>query len=314
MPLELIEVGAQVPLNKMNESAQKFRMTTEGPPLDQLAASMKAHGQIHAISLLDEGDGVYEVINGHRRFDAASRSGLPSLRSNIYRIPDNEVANKDVLIQQHLYAANMAEPLVPLERARMFDALMQEFDFDVAKVADLFEGETAETVADTLKFLAIDQTVIDVITANPEKFSEAHVRVLAEYASPATKHAWRMKPQEQLTVAREIADQTDKQMVKDPRKLETRIRHVVKERRQAESAKRATTTKGQTDPVKALFKAIESAESAVRGLREFDVASIDSIDAGDKGDGIKRVFDLIEQLQAFNDDRLSKVAIRKAAS
>ena len=38
----------------------------------------------------------------------------------------------------------------------MFDEVMREFNFDVVRVADLFDGETPETITDTLRFLAID--------------------------------------------------------------------------------------------------------------------------------------------------------------
>src|SRR5439155_22133012 len=130
------------------------------------------------------------------RVAAALRGDLPSLRANVYRVPPEEEENRELFIQQHLYAANMAEPLLPVERARMFDALMRDFGFDVERVAEVFEGETVATVTDTMKYLAIDETVLDIVAANPEKFSEAHLEILAEYASPSTKGAWRMKPEE----------------------------------------------------------------------------------------------------------------------
>jgi ParB/RepB/Spo0J family partition protein len=314
MPLEVVDIGRQMPLAQIAESAQKVRKETADQGLDDLLKSMRAHGQIHAISLVENGDGTYEVANGHRRVAAATRGDLPTLRANIYRVPAGEEESRELLIQQHLYAANMAEPLLPVERARMFDALMRDFGFDVERVAEVFEGETPETVTDTLKYLAIDETVLDIIAANPEKFSEAHLKILAEYASPATKGAWRMKPEEQVKIAREVVDQVDKQMVRDPRKLETRIRAVVNERRAAERVKNTAAKKAQTDPVKALFKAIETVEGAVKQLRDLDLDAIKEIDAADKGNAIKRLYDVIEQVTVFNDSRLNKLKIRKAAA
>lgn len=314
MPLEIKQVGVQIPLSKIQSSAQKVRRETADQGLEDLLHSIQTHGQIHAVSLIDNGDGTYELCNGHRRHLAATKGSLPSLRANVYVVPVGEEENRELLIQQHLYAANMAEPLLPVERARMFDALMRDFDFDVEKVADVFEGETAETVADTLKFLAIDETVLDIVAANPQKFTEAHLRVIADYASPATKGAWRMKPEEQVRVAREMVDQVDKQMAKDPRKLETRIKAVVNERRVAEKTKKADTRRAQTDPVKVLFKAIEMVESAVKALKEVDLTETKEVDAGDKGTAMKRVLDAVEDLTAFSEDRLSKIKVRKVAS
>jgi ParB/RepB/Spo0J family partition protein len=317
MPLELKEIGVTVPLSRIIEkgSAQKVRRETADQGLDELLKSIKTHGQIHAISLLDRGEGKYEVVNGHRRHSAAQRGDLPALRANIYMVPAGQEDDEELLIQQHLYAANMAEPLVPVERARMFDLLMRDFNFDVQRVAEVFEGESPETVTDTLKFLSIDETVLDIIAANPGKFTEAHLRVLADYASPATKHAWRMKPDEQVKIAREIVDQVDKQVVKDPRKLEARIKSVVNERRAAERKKKEVVRKAQADPVKALFRAVEQVEAAVKSLKDLDLQMIKEIDAADKGAAIKRLYDAVESITVFSDDRVAKLPIRvKAAS
>lgn len=316
MPLEIVEIGTQVPLDQIGErgSAQKVRRETADQGLDELLKSMKTHGQIHTVSLVQNDDGTYELANGHRRFEAARRGDLPSLRANIYRVPPGEEENRELLIQQHLYAANMAEPLLEVERARMFDALMRDFGFDVERVADVFEGETPESVMRTLKFLAIDETVLDIVAANAEKFTPGHLEILAEYASPATKHAWRMKPDEQVRIAREMVDQVDKQMVRDPRKLETRIKAVVKERRDRERTKNNDAKKAQTDPVKALFKAVEGVEASAKNLTNVDLDTIPEIDPADKGSAIKRLYDAVEQIATFNDTRLAKVKIRKAAA
>lgn len=306
MALEAIETGRHVPLNDIAESPQKVRRETVEQRLDDLAKSIKEHGQIHAVSLLQEDSDKYELINGHRRFQAARRGGMKALRANIYRIPAGQEANRDLLIQQHLYAANMAEPLIPVERARMFEALMQQYDMTAEQVANCFEGENAQSVAEAMKYLAIDQVVLDVISAHPEKFSEGHIRVLAEFSSPE-KRAWRMKPEEQLRVAREVAEQKDKLIAADPRKLEERVKGVVKLRREQERARNEKAKKTQADPVKGLFRAIEALETATRSLREVDLLSIKEIDAGDKGDLIKRLYDSVQSLDDFANERLPKL-------
>lgn len=314
MPLELKEIGVQVPLSKMKQSAQKVRRETAEQGIDNLLASMVNHGQIHAISVIRDDDGTYEVINGHRRTAAGIRGKLTSVRANVYAVPPGEEDTRELLIQQHLYAANMAEPLIAIERARAYEALMNDLGFEIDQVAAAFEGETPETVADTLRYLNIDERVLDVVQAHPEKFSPAHLAVIADYASAGTKGSWRMKPDEQYRIAKEIVDQVDKQVVKDPRKLETRIKAVVNERRDAEKKKNAASKKALADPVKALFKAIEGVESSVKALRDTDLSTITDIEAGDKGSAVKRVLDCVDELTVFNDDRLAKLRLRKAAS
>ncbi|MDQ6949596.1 MAG: hypothetical protein M3256_25950 [Actinomycetota bacterium] len=175
-------------------------------------------------------------------------------------------------------------------------------------------GETEETVTDTLRFLSIDDQVLDLVAAHPGKFTEAHLQVIAEYASPASKHAWRMKPDEQLKVAREIVDQVDKQVVRDPRKLEARIKSVVNERRDQERKRKAEHRSVQTDPVKALYKAVEAVETGARGLKDVDLEAVKDIDPADKGDVLKRLYDAVEAISVFADQRVAKLRLRRAAS
>lgn len=315
MPLELVRTGEHVALEKIKESHQKVRRETVAQRLDDLLQSMREHGQIHAISLLEDsasGD-LFELINGHRRFTAAQRGGLDSLRANIYRVPAGRGQDKELLIQQHLYAANMAEPLLPVERARMFEEVMNAFNWTVEQVADCFEGETPETVAEAMKFLAIDQTVLDVIAAQPEKFSEGHIRVLADYAS-RDKRGWRMKPDEQLRIAREVAEQQDKLVTADPRKLEARIRSVIKQRRDQERERNNQLKGSSSDPVKALFKAVETVEAAMRSLQGVGIKDIKQIDSGDKGDITKRLYDVVGNIDEFVNERIAKLAISRGGA
>jgi ParB/RepB/Spo0J family partition protein len=315
MSLELVEVGAQVPMERiaLEGSVQKVRRETTDQNMKELIDSIQRHGQIHPVSLMEREDSKFEVINGNRRTLAHRLGKMPTIRANIYRVPEGQEENRELLIQQHLYAANMAEPLLPIERARMFEAVMDEFGFSVEQVAESFEGETAQTVADALDFLAIDETVLDIVTANPGRFTEAHLRVLAEYASGAKK-SWRMKPDEQVRIARELVDQTDKQVAADPRKFETRIKAVVKERRDRESERKAEIKRGQSDPIKSLFRAIEAVETQTKALIGLELDSIKSIDSADKGQAMKKVFDIIDALTVYNDDRLSKLPVRKAVA
>jgi ParB/RepB/Spo0J family partition protein len=315
MPLKLIQKAIDVQVDEIEQSGQKWRASTGDRALEELAESIKANGQIHNISLLTNGSGKKEVINGHRRAASAKHYGIPVLRADVYEFDPVEGEDLDLAIARHLYAANMAEPLLPLERARMFDDIMRETGFDVDQVADLFENESAESIQQVLNLLSIDEQALSIIENNPDRFTETHLRIMAEYASP-TKHAWRMKPEEQVRMAGEIAQQTDKLAVKDPRKFEKNVRAVVTERRNREKVKKQDEKKRrqQSDPVKSLFRALEKVDSAVTELLELELAAIKGIEPADKGFVLNRAYTCAEQLGTFADDRLTKLpaSVRKA--
>jgi len=315
VPLTLTETAKQLGLPTITESGQKVRDTLADVGLDDLLKSIVTNGQIHAVSVIANGDGTYQLINGHRRFAAARKGKLPYLRANVYAVPEVEEDNRELLIQQHLHAANLSEALLPIERARQFERVMVEFDVDIDALPDIFKGETPESIRDAMRLLAIDPRVLDMVTTNPEKFSEGHLRVLADYASASQKGAWRMKPDEQVAAAEMIVKQEDKAAAADPRKFDAHIKSVVAARRSNERQKKADAkTRPQADPVKALFKALEGLESSVKNLRDLDLQGITEIDAADKGAAIKRAYDVVEAVSAFADERVSKLAVRRAAS
>lgn len=239
---------------------------------------------------------------------------MKAIRADLYEWDAASDEDRDLGIARHLYAANLAEPLTLLERARMFDDIMREAGLDQNQLADLFEDETPETIRDALQLLSISGEALEIIERNVDRFTEAHLRVLADYAGSG-KRAWKMKPEEQAKVAREIVEQKDKTAVRDSRKFETRIKSVVNDRRREEQAKKQEQKKQerrQSDPVKELFKALEAADRAIGELVEYDVKAIKQIDPVDKGYVLKVGYTMIEQLTDFTESKLSTLKTRKA--
>jgi ParB/RepB/Spo0J family partition protein len=313
MPLKISKEAIDVPLSKIEMSHQRWRSATADQGIEELARSIKEKGLIHAISLLDAGNGAYEVIQGHRRTLAAPKAGLSKIRADLYEYEEAKDEDMDMAIARFLYAANLSEPLVPLEKARMFESLMLDADLSVEQLAEMFEDESPETISEGLELLAIGDEALEVIENNPDRFTEAHLKVLAEYAS-SSKRGWRMKPDEQAKVAQEIAQQADKTIVRDPRKFETRIKAVVNERRADEKEKRKEKKRQQTDPVKQLLKSLEAVDSAVTELVSLDLGKLKQMEAVDKGHVLNRCYTMIEQLTAFSEDQIGKLPVRKAAA
>jgi ParB family chromosome partitioning protein len=313
MPLTRTEKSVEIPLAQIDFSDQKWRAETADTGLEELAKSLKEQGQIHNVSLLRDGGDKYEVINGHRRISAAKIAKMRKIRADLYDWDARDGEDRELAIAKHLYAANLSEPLTLLEKARMFEDIRITTGFGLEQLAGLFEDETVDTVNDALQLLSISDDALEIVERNPDRFTEAHLRVLADHAA-ASKRAWRMKPEEQVKVAREIVEQKDKTAVRDSRKFETRIKSVVNERRRDEQQKKKEQKKKerrQSDPVKELFKALERTENSVSELVDFEVADIKQIDPVDKGHVLKAAYTLVEQLGDFAEDSLSKLPQRK---
>jgi ParB family chromosome partitioning protein len=180
-------------VNEIKLSPHHFRDTTVDKRLEQLATSFKKVGQVHAISVVRR-NGSKELINGHRRWKAAPLAGMKTLRADIYEFDGKEIDNpaeQQKAIAQFLLAANMSEPLLPLERANYYDDAIQNLGMTIEDLADI-HSVSVDEIREDLKFKNLSEEVIAIVQGAPDKFTQAHLKILAEYASPSDKKAWRI--------------------------------------------------------------------------------------------------------------------------
>jgi len=309
------EYSVDMPVSKIRQSPFHMRKESSEQKIDQLAESIKKHGLIHALSVVEDPDGGYELINGHRRWLAHKRGKISTARVNIYEYEAAELADESLrreVVAEHLLAANSAEPLIPLERARYYADAMEQFGWEIEDLARV-HSLTPEAIADDMLFLNLDPQVLDLAQAHTDSFSEANLRVLAEYATPSAKKGWAMTSAEQLQVARELALQTDKKLVESPRALQAHIKSIVQKRRQDATRAKRKLGQGKDDPVKALFKLLEGVERSVDELAKADFSSITAIDPRDKGKATQELFNLAQQLIDLAESKVGQLKTRQPA-
>ena len=309
------EYSVDLPVPKIRQSPFHMRKETAEQNLDDLVNSIKSKGLIHALSVVEDPSGGYELINGHRRLLALKRGKFPTARVNVYEYDEPELADESLRRQavvEFLLAANSAEPLIPIERARYYIEAMDKFGWDVEDLARVHNISPAK-IEDDLLFLNLDQQVLDLAQAHRDSFSLENLRVLAEHSSPSARKAWAMTPGEQIQVARELAIQSDKKIVESPRALRTHIQSLVKKRRQEANAnKRKVGQGGKEDPVKALYKLIEGVQKAADELMKADLTPISVIDPADKGKATQDLYNVSQQLLEFTEGPLQKLTVRQA--
>ncbi len=311
--MKIKEYGKDMPISKIRQSPHHFRKESSTEKLDDLAKSIEEIGLIHAASVVEDPSGGFELINGHRRWLAHKKAGLKTIRVNVYRYEEAELEDEAVrrqAIAQFLLAANSAEPLIPVERARYYQEAMEKFGWepkDLARVHHKSEDE----ILDDLLFLNLESQVLDLAQAHPDSFSQEHLRVLAEHSSASTKKAWAMTPGEQVEVATALAEQRDKKAVRSPRALETQIKAIVKERRNKVKAENRKLGKGKEDPVKALYKLLDGVSKSIEQLTKADLSPIAGIDPRDKGKAVESLFGMAQELIDFAEGPVAKLKARQ---
>lgn len=310
------QYGVDLPIDQVKRSPFHLRKESAQEKLEDLAASIKEVGLIHAVSVVRDSRGKrFELINGHRRFMAHRKAGLKTIRANIYEYDPKELKDESLRrehVRQFLFAANNAEPLVPIEKARAYRDFMDTMGWDPTKIAATMHVSEEEVIED-LQLLNLTQEVLDLVEAHPESFTTDSLRVLGRYASASASKAWVMSAEEQLRVAREIATQSDKKIVASSKALESRIKELVKERRNSAKKARRTIGRGGSDPVKGLFKLLDAVKKSVDDLTGADLSAIKEIQPADKGKTTEQLYALSERLVEFAEGRLAKLKAKRPA-
>src|SRR5579859_5539086 len=161
--IDLIEPSPYQPRTRFREEA-----------LDELARSIKSSGIIQPLVLRPIGNR-FQLIAGERRWRAAQRAGLGKVSAIVRQVPD------ELALEMTLVENIQREDLNPIEAARAFERLMEEFDLTQDLVAER-TGKDRTTVANAVRLLKLESTIQEWIEEG--KLSAGHGRALLAVIDP----------------------------------------------------------------------------------------------------------------------------------
>lgn len=106
--------------------------------IQELADSIETNGLINPILVKPIGNGKYEVVAGHRRYEAVKRLGLPHIECNI----TEETSEKDLLLAQvaeNIQRKNMSA----LELVEVFENMKKQYGIRQNAIARYFNKTEA---------------------------------------------------------------------------------------------------------------------------------------------------------------------------
>lgn len=168
--------------------------------LRDLADSIKQYGILqplvvsrHEFEKADGGLGVeYELIAGERRLRASKLAGLTQVPVLI-RIGEEAKEEEDRMKLELAIIENLQrEDLNPVDRAKAFQRLAEEFKFTHAQIAHKV-GKSREYVSNTLRILMLPEELL--IALAERRINEGHTRPLLMLAD---------RKEEQMTLFKEI--------------------------------------------------------------------------------------------------------------
>lgn len=155
LPEELIRKNTYQPRHRFDETA-----------LDELTRSIKEKGVIQPIIVRTTGE-YYELIAGERRLQAARRAGLKKIPALI-----REIRDKQDLLEIALIENIQREDLNPIDRARSYRRLIDEFGESQEEIAERV-GKDRSTIANTLRILDLPREIKDLIEEGRLNFGQA---------------------------------------------------------------------------------------------------------------------------------------------
>ncbi len=147
----------------------------------------------------------YELISGERRLRASKLAGLLQVPALIRNSEETDKMKLELAIIENL----QREDLNPVDRARAFHRLMNEFSFKHQDISERV-GKSREYVSNTLRMLSLPVHMLDAVTLG--EISEGHTRPLLMLIE---------RPEEQETLFREI--KTRRLNVRDTENIARRI-------------------------------------------------------------------------------------------
>jgi ParB family chromosome partitioning protein len=174
--LEVLVGGAEgggellhLPLDAIHANPRQPRRRFEPEATSGLAASLRRQGVLQPVVVRPRPQGGYELVAGERRWRAAREAGLATLPALV-----RDVGDRDTLLLA--LVENVArENLSPVEEARAYASLVDEFELSLAEVAERV-GRSKPGVSNRLRLLELPEEVLWMLARG--ELTEGHARAV----------------------------------------------------------------------------------------------------------------------------------------
>lgn len=157
-----------IPIDKIEPNPNQPRKTFSRLEMEELINSIREHGIIQPL-ILTKVDDKYQIVAGERRWRAAKILEMKTVPAIVRQVSDLEK------IEISLLENIQRQDLNPMERARAYQRLIDEFNLTQEQVAKKI-GKARATVANTLRLLTLPAVIQQAI--EEEKITEGHAKVL----------------------------------------------------------------------------------------------------------------------------------------
>jgi ParB family transcriptional regulator, chromosome partitioning protein len=159
----------QLPVGSIRPNRRQPRRRLDAETVSELAESVRIQGVVQPVLVRSDGEGRYELIVGERRWRAARAAGLATIPALL-----REAEDRDALLLA--LVENVArENLSPVDEARAYATLMDEFEFSLGDVAERV-GRSKASVSNRVRLLELPEDVLALLERG--QLTEGHARAI----------------------------------------------------------------------------------------------------------------------------------------
>jgi ParB family chromosome partitioning protein len=158
-----------LPVEAIHPNPRQPRRRFEPEATAGLAASIRLQGVLQPVLVRPRAEGGYQLVAGERRWRAARDAGVPTLPALV-----READDRDALLLG--LVENVArENLSPVEEARAYASLIDEFELSLGEVAERV-GRSKASVSNRVRLLDLPEEVLWMLVRG--ELTEGHARAV----------------------------------------------------------------------------------------------------------------------------------------
>ena len=162
------ELVQNIKVIEIEPNKEQPRKHFDSESLEDLAKSIKRYGVIQPI-IVNKKDNYYMIVAGERRWRASKIAGLTEIPCIVR--DNDERKNREIALIENI----QREDLNPIEKARGFKQLLDEYELTQQELADMV-GMSRSALANTVRLLNLDPRIMKL--AEEGKLLECHCRSL----------------------------------------------------------------------------------------------------------------------------------------
>lgn len=201
-------LAVDVVVPKSDQPRQNF----DEAALNQLAHSIREHGILQPIIVVQNEQNMYAIVAGERRWRAAKIAGLTEIPAIVRTV--DELERLELALLENVQRADLS----PLEQAVAIERLHSQFNQSYEQIAQRL-GKAYTTVLNSIRLLQLPLAMQDSLTAG--SISEGHARTLLSLQKlPDAQTAlfthilskgWSVRQAEQFAIAAKRNPETSKE-------------------------------------------------------------------------------------------------------